>query len=229
VIRFVNTYLGPLVDVVLDGGGMIERFTGDGLKACFGVPLDDPGHAATAVRCALAMRARMKELGEQHRTDFPIACRIGIGLASGRAVAGCLGNERRLDFTLAGDVTNTGARVESLTKRYATDFLVTEATVVAAGDRFSFRLVDKARLKGKTTPTSLYDIVASERAALTVKYAEAFADYEAGRFARAAASFRALCVEFSDDGPSKTLADRCATFAANPPPAWAGIYDFPDK
>ncbi len=228
VIRFVNTFIGPLVDLVIDGGGVIERFTGDGFKACFGVPLRDPTHAVQATECALRIRERVLELNELHRGDFPIGCRVGTGISSGRVVTGCIGNARRLAFTVGGDTANTAARVEGLTKSYRTDLLITGRTIELLPDSRAFRRVDVVRVKGKTTSTELFD-AAPRDAAHVAGYAAALEEYRRGDFASAAHSFGVIARTHPDDGPATVLAERCGELAAAPPPAWDGAFEHRSK
>ncbi len=133
VIEVLNDYLGSMTDVVLEEGGTLVNYMGDGIMAVFGAPDPDPDHAGAALRAARRMLAGLDAFNARRRDDGP-PFRIGIGLHSGPVVAGNIGTVRRLTYTMIGDTVNTAARIEGMTKEAPGDVLVSEATVDALGD-----------------------------------------------------------------------------------------------
>ena len=135
VIEVLNRYLTTMTDVILRHGGTLVTFMGDGIMAVFGAPieLDDHADRAYAAACEMAgpalddfndwMRA------EEHAEGF----RIGVGLNSGEVMAGNVGSERRLEYTVIGDTTNTASRIEGMTK--GTDHMV----MISESTRLAFR------------------------------------------------------------------------------------------
>jgi class 3 adenylate cyclase len=120
VVAELNQLFEVAVPVVLEHGGHIDKFIGDGFVAVFGAPDRIPDHARRAVAAA---REILERLGER---DSPL--RVGIGVNTGAVIAGTVGGGGRLDFTVIGDTVNTAARVERLTRRTGDDLLITEAT-----------------------------------------------------------------------------------------------------
>ena len=109
LVKTLNTYLSAMVDIVHEQGGEIDKFMGDGILAVFGLQGDQVS-AENAVCAARAMIAKVKEL------DLGVELEIGVGIHHGEAIAGNVGSPERLEFTVMGDVVNTAARLESLTK-----------------------------------------------------------------------------------------------------------------
>ena len=218
VLHLLNGYLSSMVDAVLANGGTLDKFLGDGMMALFGVPLASDGYVANAVRSAV----------EITRT---ITAHVGVGIATGPVVAGCVGNARRMEYTAIGDVVNLASRIEGLTKAYGCKILVCGATAASAGDEFVLRRVDRVRAKGKANPTDLFDVLGPptvEALRLRDAYAEAFGAYTERRFARARDGFVDLA-ERAKDGPSKVMALRCAELEERCPEAWDGVFTFDHK
>jgi adenylate cyclase len=218
VLHLLNGYLSSMVDAVLAHGGTLDKFLGDGMMALFGVPIATDGYVASAVRSAVEMQ----------RT---IAAHVGIGIATGPVVAGCVGNERRMEYTAIGDVVNLASRIEGLTKAYGCTILVCGATAASAGDDVLLRRVDRVRAKGKSKPTDLYDVLGPptpDALRLRDSYAEAFAAYSERRFSSAREGFVDLA-ERAKDGPSKVMALRCAELDERCPESWDGVFSFDHK
>jgi class 3 adenylate cyclase len=105
--------------------GHISKFTGDGILALFGVLEPNPWQADDAVRAALAMRDALEEYNKELALAGQPALRVGIGLHRGVAVAGVIGSEELVEFTVIGSTVNLASRVEHLTRRHAADILIT--------------------------------------------------------------------------------------------------------
>ena len=131
VIAVLNRYLTEMSDAVLDNGGTLVAYMGDGMMSVFGAPVETPDHADQAFAAAVEMRSRrlpaMNEwlVSQGIHTGF----RLGIGMHSGTLMSGNVGSPRRLEYAAVGDTTNTAARVESLTKEHDVALLMTESTV----------------------------------------------------------------------------------------------------
>lgn len=151
VVAALNTLYDEVVPVVLRHGGHANRFLGDGLLAVFGAPERQPDHATRAVAAAC-------EIAHRVRRGLADELQIGVGVNSGRVVAGTIGGGGRRDFTVIGDAVNTAARVEAATRLTGDDVLITEATLQAlgpdAGRRFDER--PSVPLKGKAATVRLY-------------------------------------------------------------------------
>ena len=136
LVALMNEYLTAMTDIVEAHGGFVDKYIGDAIVAVFGAPHDDPDHALSAVRAALACQAKLSELNRDavafkgHR----LACRIGIN--TGAMLVGNIGSRRRFNYTVMGDAANLASRLEGVNKMYGTRILASAATA----DRKSTRL-----------------------------------------------------------------------------------------
>lgn len=107
VIELLNEHMTALTEVAYAHGGIVDKFVGDLIMVLFGAPVSTGNDAQNAVECAQAMMARRRELNETSKHPLE----IGIGLASGNVVAGCMGSEQRLSYTVLGHRVNLASRL----------------------------------------------------------------------------------------------------------------------
>jgi adenylate cyclase len=168
--RFLNEYLTPMTDAVLDRGGTVDKYMGDAIMAFWNAPLDDPDHARNSAMAALAMRAALVKLNARWQAEaaarhkpFP-EVRFGVGLNTGVCCVGNLGSARRFDYSAIGDDVNVASRLEGATKFLGVDIAANEATRDEAPD-LAWLEIDKVMVKGKTLPITAYALVGDERVA----------------------------------------------------------------
>jgi class 3 adenylate cyclase len=152
MVEMLNGYFRAMNRALTEHHGHLSRLMGDGLMALFGSFDHNPWQAADAVRAALAMRAALAEYnGELALRGLP-SLAFGVGLNSGQAVAGVMGSDHLMEFTVIGDAVNLAARVESLTRELGVDILVTEPVRAALDERFAMREMQATVVKGKSEP-----------------------------------------------------------------------------
>ena len=160
VIDVLNRYLTVMSDVILDHGGTLIAYMGDGIMATFGAPTEQVDHADRALAAAQEMAGPALEqvnawLREHGGHDF----KIGIGLNSGPVMAGNVGSERRMEYTTIGDTTNTAARLESMTKGSEhTIFLADSVRQMLTLHRDDLVRVDSMRVRGKDEPVVVWSV-----------------------------------------------------------------------
>jgi len=234
LVALMNLYLHAMTEVIESHGGIVDKYIGDAIVAIFGAPLDDPSHARHAAEAAIACTQRLSELNTQGAfAGRQLVQRIG--LASGPALVGNIGGRRRFNYTVMGDTVNLAARLESANKVFATGILAPQSTVEAAraaGADLVWREVDRVRVVGRATPTSLFELVGAQdgrdadRGATLQRYAEALAAMRARDFA---AAMRILD-DVSDDPPAIKLRARIAVLADSClPPDWEAVADLAEK
>ncbi|MBK5299446.1 MAG: adenylate/guanylate cyclase domain-containing protein, partial [Vicinamibacteria bacterium] len=159
IVAQLNEYFSRMVPIVFAHKGTIDKFVGDMIMALFGAPLDDPDHADHAVETALAMSAGLARLNREWTAAGRPALDIGIGINTGDMVAGNLGSEDIMSYTVIGDQVNLGARLESLNKDYHTRVIISDATRAALKGRYDIRALGDVVVKGKSVPVKIFSVV----------------------------------------------------------------------
>ena len=162
VIDVVNVYLTEMSEAILDHGGTLVSYAGDGIMAVFGAPIDQPDHADRAVAAGKEMiSVRLPRVNEFVRErGYGDGFRMGVGVHSGAFIAGNIGSERRLEYTAIGDTTNAASRIEGLTKGTRHMLLFSEATHVLMTDPPTDDMVFFAeeRIRGREASIRLFSL-----------------------------------------------------------------------
>ncbi len=158
VVEILNEYFTEMVNWVLLTRGVVDKFIGDAIMAHWGV-LDDSGNIAErAVNAAVLMRKSLLELNARNRGRRP-PLRFGIGINVGPVIAGQLGSDRRLEYTVIGETVNLASRIEAMNKTFRTDILITEETQREVQQTFHCALLPPVRVKGDPRPLRVYAVL----------------------------------------------------------------------
>jgi adenylate cyclase len=230
LVKFINSYLTPMTQIVLEEEGTLDKYIGDALMAFWGAPLEQPDHAMRACRSALRFLGKMEELRDAWRKQGLPEFDIGVGINSGPMIVGNMGSDVRFDYTVMGDAVNLASRLEGTNKDYGTRILLSEATYQQVKDSLCCRRLGAVRVKGKRKPVRIYELRSDraafgEEAELIKGFERAVDDFAAQRFDDASAGFRAVLQAWPNDGPSWTyLAEIKVLKEAPPGPNWDGVY-----
>ena len=226
--RFINLYLTPMTDLIMNKQGTIDKYMGDAIMAFWNAPLDTPQHARLACEAALEMVALLPKLNDDWRQKGLPEIDIGIGLNTGIASVGNMGSDQRFDYTVLGDTVNLGSRLEGLSKQYGVKIVVSQA-VVAQVPEGMFMPLDNVAVKGKTEPVSIYALLGLKADPAAVIYAE---DVETAR--QGIEAYRSKAWEQAKMAWSRLehfpvlqqlYLERIETFIQSPPPAhWDGVF-----
>jgi adenylate cyclase len=159
VLEILNVYLSGMTDAILDHGGTVTTYIGDGIMALFGGPIPQPDHADRALAAARAMLdVKLPDFNGWLRSEDIEPFRMGIGLNSGPVMAGNVGSEKRLEYTAIGDTVNTAARLEGMTKDTPYDLFVADSTreQLAAGDELIY--VDDLPVRGRQATVKIWSL-----------------------------------------------------------------------
>jgi adenylate cyclase len=159
VAEMLREYLSEMTEIVFKHGGTVDKYIGDCIMALYNVPFEDPEHAVKAVRTGLEFQERTIAVSQRWEAKLGIAIRNGVGITTGEAVVGTLGSRQRLEYTAIGDTINLGARLESITKDYRTNIIISEFTYEHVKDHFVTRELGDVTVKGKTRPVKIYAVL----------------------------------------------------------------------
>ncbi|MCV0395623.1 MAG: adenylate/guanylate cyclase domain-containing protein [Rhizobiaceae bacterium] len=159
----INRLLDPLSRIVLEEGGTIDKYIGDCLMAFWNAPLDEPDHAAKAVRSALRMREAMAALNcelasEARSREEPLRLDIGIGINTGECIVGNMGSDLRFDYSAIGDAVNLASRLEGKTRDYDIPIIIGPETARLIADRFEITEIDRIAVKGRSEIVPIYAV-----------------------------------------------------------------------
>jgi adenylate cyclase len=158
--KIINKFLTPMTEIIMKNGGTIDKYMGDCIMAFWNAPLDCPNHREMAIKSALEMEAKLKELNDFG--EFGDKLNIGIGINSGKAVVGNMGSNQRFDYSVLGDSVNLASRLEGVSKNYNTTIVVGEDTYNGVSDKFNFSKLDEVQVKGKSNKVSIYSVTTKE-------------------------------------------------------------------
>jgi adenylate cyclase len=159
LVGFLNEYLTAMTTIVMEQGGIIDKYIGDAIMAQFGAPIPIPQHADLPVRTALRMQCRLEDLRPKWlKQGFPeLHCRVGIN--TGPMVVGNIGSTQVFNYTAIGDAVNLASRLEGANKHYKTLVMISEFTHNAlTPNLFRTRLLDVIRVKGKLQAVKVYEV-----------------------------------------------------------------------
>jgi adenylate cyclase len=159
LVGLLNEYFTEMVGVVMDNGGVVDKYIGDAIMAVFGAPVPKKDDAIHAVLAAVRMRVALKKLNAKLVARGVAALRSGIGIHTGEVVAGNIGSERRMEYTVIGDAVNLASRLESNTKDLGVNVLISEDTWKLVKDAVVARPVKEITVKGRKQPVMTYEVV----------------------------------------------------------------------
>ena len=162
VVEFLNVYMTKMVDCINKTGGVVDKYIGDAIMAVWGAsessgsPASD---ALNAVTAALMMRVELFKFNKERAAAGLPPVKIGCGINSGPVVAGQIGSEERMEYTVIGDAVNLASRTEALNKPFATDVLITENTYNLIKDKIVVQEMPGVHVKGKTDAIKMFAVI----------------------------------------------------------------------
>ena len=157
LIGLLNNYFGQLLPIIDKNGGVLDKFIGDAMMIVFGTPIEKDDDALRAVKTGLEMQEKLNELNGQRESDGLPPVIMGIGINTGYVVAGNVGSEDRMEYTVLGDAVNIASRIEGHSRMG--EVMISEETYKETKDRIKvIGDVDHVSLRGKSEPMSIYTV-----------------------------------------------------------------------
>jgi class 3 adenylate cyclase len=154
IVALLNELFSVLTEIVFRHGGTVDKFVGDCIMAVWGAPVAQEDHAQRALAAAEDMMRFLETANEGWKEKYDVEIRLGIGVNSGEALVGNIGSDKRMEYTVIGDVVNVAARLEAIAQ--PNQVLVAGATRELVGDAFSLQKLGERRLTGRKTETAVF-------------------------------------------------------------------------
>lgn len=246
MVALMNEYLTEMTNVLLKHQGTLDKYIGDAIVAFWGAPVPVDGHEIKSCYAALDMAKRLDELREKWRNeeDWPDIVhnmQHRVGLNSGDMVTGNMGSTMRMNYTMMGDTVNLAARLESSAKQYGVYIQVAENTYKGAKDLFEWRFLDYVKVKGKTIPVKVYELLGEKGKVddntlkLLKTFHEAQDHYLKQELDKAIQGFKEAekledMFPGRNSNPSVMYINRCELMKENPPGEdWDGVWTLTAK
>lgn len=226
VVESLNAYFELMVDIIMHNHGVVDKYMGDAIMAFYGAPERTRHEASEAVQSAFEMLEALKDFNvwqtQRGRPEF----RIGIGINYGVVTVGNIGSEKKMDYTVIGDMVNIGSRLEGLTKVYDQPIIISESVAKKIEKQFPCRLIDRVIVKGKTAGIGIYTSrkeLSPEEQHVWQLHEEAARLFYERSFEDAARLFQEVQELLPGDRSSAMFLERSkSNITSPPPPDWTG-------
>jgi adenylate cyclase len=236
LVEQLSECLGALSGPILETGGTVDKYLGDGIMAFWGAPAWNPGHALAACTAALRNRDRLAKLRRQWKSKNKPLFFTRTGLHTGAVVVGNIGSEARLNYTVIGDSVNLASRLEGLNKLYGTEILISENTYRQVKSAVVARPLDWVSVKGKTKAVLVYELLGLHNEVIPTTrqfvhlYTLALKHYRKQDWLRAIDLFKKALKLRPTDGGARQMVVRCRRYLEEPPAhGWNGVHRVADK
>lgn len=225
--RFVNAYNGRMGPVIYENEGFVNQYLGDGIMAIF------PKSPADALRAAVEMQKVIRQYNRERLEMDRQPIKVGMGLHTGPLIMGIIGDVQRMEAATIADTVNTAARIESLTKYYGVNILLSGDCLEQPGirDEFSFRYLGQVQVKGKQEPVAIYECFDGDsneqiekKSATASVFSGAMRDYYGRNFSSAVQALKSVLAVNPADRTAKILLTRIEGYLhSGVPEDWTGV------
>ncbi len=235
LLAFLREYIREMSDIIIDKRGFINKYEWDAIVALWGVFWHTETMEIDTCEAALAQFEQLKRFNVVWmQKGFP-EVHIRIGLHAGDVVVGNIGTEwRKMEFTALWDAMNLASRLEGVNKVYGTHICVSEVIQEKVSDKYEFRFLDRIRVKGKSKPVNIYELLGEkgkidqEKLKTIIDFSKWIELYTARHFQEALSLFEVLAS--LNDTPSQKYLERCKYFIKTPPASdWDGVWEMKEK
>ncbi|HEY9650555.1 MAG TPA: adenylate/guanylate cyclase domain-containing protein, partial [Coleofasciculaceae cyanobacterium] len=196
-ISTLNEYFEVMVDAIFQYKGTFDTYINDALVAIFGSPVSLDDHAWCAVQATIEMRQRLANLNHQRMAKNQQPIRIAMGITSDEVMSGNIGVSQRMELKVMGEGVNFASHLGELSWQYGCDVIISETTYRACGDRIWARELDRIRVKDKSQPVSIYELIGLRSEPLSPEKQNLIEHYQKGRQYYLECQFAAAMSEFA--------------------------------
>jgi class 3 adenylate cyclase/HAMP domain-containing protein len=233
LVQSLNNYFSVMVDIIMNRRGIVDKYIGDAIMAFFGAPVKHEDDALQSVLAGIEMTKAVEEFNRSQESQGLPPFHTGVGINYGVVTVGNIGTDKKMDYTVIGDMVNLASRLEGLTKYYKEPLIISESLYSKVKDDVHCRLLDTVAVKGKKTGTRIYTakqaltpteekIWKAHNRAMELFYERNFKD--AGQLMQ-----KVLAVA-PNDGPAALILERCRRYAETPPgKEWNGVHVMESK
>jgi class 3 adenylate cyclase/HAMP domain-containing protein len=233
LVESLNRYFSKMVEVIMQQQGVVDKYIGDAIMAFFGAPAPDEESCFHAVSAALDMLDALNEFNRTQKTQGRPVFKIGIGINYGDVTIGNIGSEKKMDYTVIGDMVNLASRLEGLNKSYMEPIIISEPVQQELDGRIPARMIDRVVVKGKSRPVAIFGV----RRELSESEEEAWKLHSRGLelyygkdFPAAADHFKAELQLLPEDKPAQIFLQRCEKLMEQElPQGWTGVVTLTEK
>jgi len=238
LVQFLNVYLTPMTNAILEEGGLIDKYEGDAIIAMWGAPREREDHARAGLRSMLKCQAALDQLRPGLKEQIGTDVFQRIGMSTGKATVGNMGSELRTDYTMIGDAVNLAARLEGANKAFGTYSMVSQDTINSAGgldavrrEVCSVRELGYIAVVGREDkPVRVYEPMQEEayngKSDVYAAYQKGITLFQAGEFSEALSVFDRI----KDlDAAAMSYIPRCEELMASRPVDWNGVWVLTEK
>jgi signal transduction histidine kinase/CheY-like chemotaxis protein len=225
--EFINAYNGRIGPIVQENNGFINQFLGDAIMALF------PKDAEDGLLTAIKIQEKLRQYNEMRISKGRIPIRTGMGLHTGPLIMGITGDDRRMDAAIISDTVNTASRIESLSKHYFSNILLSEASIkgLKNPEKFNFRFLGKVQVKGKHNILKIFECFDGDHpdvAALKKETVNTFNEgmelYYRKQFSKSVEIFKDILFKNPEDDIAKMFLHKIENLVSmNVPDDWDGI------
>ena len=235
-VKLLNEYFEIMVECITEQGGMLDKFIGDAIMAAFGLPISHEDDEDRGIKAGINMIKRLWEWNDVRDKEGKPPLDMGLGLNTDKIVAGNIGSQKRMDYTMIGDGVNLAARLESACKQYNARILISDFTFKKLKGTYRIRYIDDVIVKGKTEPVGIHEVLDYHNDKtfpnlmdVVNHFNEGRKKYKNGDFTSSINSFKESLKANSSDRLSQTYIERCQQLIKEKPSNWDGIWVMKSK
>jgi len=221
----LNQYLSAMTDIILESGGTLGKYSGDGILAFWNAPLAVPDHPKRAVQAALSCQEKLRELNHSFQGQFGKELRMRIGIHTGVVSVGNFGSKDRFDYTVIGDAVNFAARLEGVNKVFGSSTLISAETCKALNGELRSLKIGEVQVVGKNQSVVVFEPFSKRdfdnNQDLILSLEKALALFEKGELQAALASFQKIQSPVAEAYFKRIEAELNSVVRVNWSPIWA--------